>query len=79
MMRSVLALAALLAFTVGAGAAFACPSHSETKQTLASVDGSCVVDFEISPTRIPAQQIEGSTDTRPLGVHFGAFVYHRPA
>jgi hypothetical protein len=39
MMRSVLALAALLAFTVGAGAAFACPSHSETKQTLASVDG----------------------------------------
>jgi len=46
---------------------------------LASIDGSCVVDFEISPTRIPAQQIEGSTDTRPLGVHFGAFVYHRPA
>ncbi len=40
MMRSILALAALLAFTVGAGAAFACPSHSsESKQTLASVDG----------------------------------------
>jgi 4-amino-4-deoxy-L-arabinose transferase-like glycosyltransferase len=46
---------------------------------LAPSDGSCVVDFDISPTRVPAERIEGSTDTRPLGVHFGAFVYHPPA
>ncbi len=40
MMRSILALAALLAFTVGTGAAFACPMHvNDGKQTLASVDG----------------------------------------
>ena len=42
MMRSVLALAALLAFTLGAGAAFACPDQmhvSNGKQTVASVDG----------------------------------------
>jgi 4-amino-4-deoxy-L-arabinose transferase-like glycosyltransferase len=42
-------------------------------------DGTCVVDFHISPTRIPAKRIPGSTDTRPLGVHFGTFVYHPPA
>jgi hypothetical protein len=42
-------------------------------------DGTCVVDFFVTPTRIPAKRIEGSTDTRRLGVHFGAFVYHRPA
>jgi hypothetical protein len=40
MTRSILALAALLAFTVGASVAFACPMHvNESKQTLASVDG----------------------------------------
>jgi hypothetical protein len=39
----------------------------------------CVVEFLVTPTRIPAKQVEGSTDMRRLGVHFGAFVYHRPA
>jgi hypothetical protein len=42
-------------------------------------DGTCVVDFDVSPTRIPAKRIPGSTDVRPLGVHFGTFVYHPPA
>jgi hypothetical protein len=46
---------------------------------LEAVDGTCVVDFRITPTRIPAERIEGSVDTRRLGVHFGAFVYDRPA
>jgi hypothetical protein len=46
---------------------------------LTAVDGSCVVDFLVTPTRIPAKRIEGSTDVRELGVHFDAFVYQRPA
>jgi hypothetical protein len=46
---------------------------------LTAVNGACVVDFLVTPTRIPANRIEGSTDVRELGVHFGAFVYDRPA
>ena len=46
---------------------------------LTAIDGSCVVDFRVTPTRIPANRIEGSTDVRPLGAHFDSFVYHRPA
>jgi len=46
---------------------------------LEAVDGTCAVDFRISPTRIPAKRIEGSTDVRPLGAHFDSFVYQRPA
>jgi hypothetical protein len=46
---------------------------------LTTVDGSCVVDFRVTPTRIPANRIEGSTDVRRLGAHFDSFVYHRPA
>jgi hypothetical protein len=46
---------------------------------LTGVGGNCVVDFLVTPTRIPANRIEGSTDTRKLGVHFDSFVYHRPA
>jgi hypothetical protein len=46
---------------------------------LETVDGTCVVEFFVTPTRIPARRIEGSTDTRRLGVHFETFVYHRPA
>jgi hypothetical protein len=46
---------------------------------LTSVDGTCAVDFLVTPTRIPANRIEGSTDVRPLGVHFDSFVYQRPA
>ena len=46
---------------------------------LEEAEGACVVHFLVTPTRIPANRIEGSTDTRRLGVHFGAFVYHRPA
>jgi hypothetical protein len=46
---------------------------------LQSVDDTCVVEFFVTPTRIPARRIEGSTDIRRLGVHFGTFVYNRPA
>jgi len=46
---------------------------------LTAVDGTCVVDFRVSPTRIPANRIEGSTDVRRLGAHFDSLVYHRPA
>jgi dolichyl-phosphate-mannose-protein mannosyltransferase len=46
---------------------------------LEAADGTCVVHFLVTPTRIPAKRIEGSTDIRRLGVHFDAFVYHRPA
>jgi len=46
---------------------------------LTAVDGTCTVDFLVTPTRIPANRIEGSTDVRPLGVHFDSFVYQRPA
>ena len=46
---------------------------------LTAVGGSCVVDFRVTPPRIPANRIEGSTDVRPLGAHFDSFVYHRPA
>lgn len=46
---------------------------------LTAANGSCVVDFLVTPTRVPANRIEGSTDVRELGVHFGAFVYQRPA
>jgi Dolichyl-phosphate-mannose-protein mannosyltransferase len=46
---------------------------------LTPVDGVCAVDFDITPTRVPAKRIDGSTDTRRLGVHFNTFVYHPPA
>jgi hypothetical protein len=46
---------------------------------LTPVDGICTVDFHVSPTRVPAERIDGSTDTRRLGVHFNTFVYHPPA
>ncbi len=42
MIRSVLALAALLALAAGSGTAFACPDtqvKNDTKQTVASTDG----------------------------------------
>ena len=46
---------------------------------LTAVDGTCTVDFLVTPTRIPAKRVEGSTDVRNLGVHFDTFVYNRPA
>jgi hypothetical protein len=35
----------------------------------------CVVRFRVSPTAIPADVLEGSSDERALGAHFNAFVY----
>ena len=50
----------------------ACPSRRS--------DGTCVVDFRVTPDRgSPRTASTGSTDVRPLGAHFDAFVYHRPA
>ncbi len=51
----------------------------QLRMPLTAVDGTCTVDFLVTPTRIPANRIEGSTDVRPLGVHFDSFVYQRPA
>jgi glycosyltransferase involved in cell wall biosynthesis len=42
---------------------------------LVPVNGACRVDFAIAPTRVPAQVVPGSTDTRRLGLHFTPFVY----
>ncbi len=46
---------------------------------LEAKDGTCVADFRITPTRVPANLIPGSTDIRRLGVHFDSFLYHPPA
>jgi hypothetical protein len=42
---------------------------------LTPVDGRCVVRFEVSPTAVPAELIDGSTDTRELGTRFVGFTY----
>jgi hypothetical protein len=34
-----------------------------------------VVDFTTKTVRVPAEVVAGSTDTRPLGVHFLHFAY----
>ena len=46
---------------------------------LTSVDGTCVVRFDVSPTLVPAEVVPGSTDDRELGVHFDSFVHEQPA
>jgi hypothetical protein len=38
-------------------------------------NGTCVVDFTTKTVRVPAEVQAGSTDTRPLGVHFVHFGY----
>jgi hypothetical protein len=38
-------------------------------------NGTCVVDFTTKTVRVPAEVQAGSTDTRPLGVHFIHFGY----
>jgi hypothetical protein len=35
----------------------------------------CVAQFTVSQIRVPAETVSGSTDTRPLGVHFLHFYY----
>jgi ABC-type oligopeptide transport system substrate-binding subunit len=55
MIRSVLALAALLALAASSGIASACPMHgSDSKQTLASVDGK-----SSKPIIAPSNQKDG--------------------
>ena len=42
-------------------------------------NGTCVVRFTVSPTRVPAEVIPGNTDDRELGAHFDSFVQEEPA
>jgi hypothetical protein len=36
----------------------------------------CRVVFTVSPTAVPSEVLDGSTDDRELGAHFNRFVYH---
>jgi hypothetical protein len=38
-------------------------------------DNTCVAEFTVSKVRVPADTVPGSTDARPLGVHFLHFYY----
>ena len=38
-------------------------------------DGTCTIRFDVSPTAVPSEVIQGSTDDRVLGAHFNAFAY----
>jgi hypothetical protein len=38
-------------------------------------DGTCRVDFTVTPTANPSEVIRGSTDDRELGLHFDAFAW----
>ena len=42
---------------------------------LTATRGRCSVAFDVSPTAIPSQVIQGNTDDRVLGAHFNAFAY----
>jgi hypothetical protein len=43
-------------------------------------DGTCRVDFTVTPTAVPSQVSPGlSTDRRVLGAHFNRFLYRRGA
>jgi hypothetical protein len=35
----------------------------------------CIVRFRVSPTAVPAEALDGSSDRRVLGAHFNAFAY----
>jgi hypothetical protein len=35
----------------------------------------CRVVYTVSPTAVPSEVIDGSTDHRELGAHFNLFVY----
>lgn len=52
---------------------------SETKELIVALqprEGSCVVEFSVSPTGVPAELTHGlNPDTRVLGVHFDRFDY----
>ena len=45
---------------------------------LAPQHGVCHVAFQISPARQPSEFVQGSTDTRVLGLHFDAIRYAPP-
>ena len=55
---------------------------TETKELVVALrprEGSCVVEFTISPTGVPAELTHGGNpDTRELGVHFERFDYAKP-
>jgi len=37
--------------------------------------GTCTVDYTVTPTANPSEEIPGSTDDRELGLHFDAFLW----
>jgi hypothetical protein len=54
-------------------------SQTELVLPLTPRDGTCVVDFSVSPTAVPAEVTLGrNPDTRVLGVHFDRFDYTAP-
>jgi hypothetical protein len=40
--------------------------------------GTCIVDFDVTPTQVPADVLPGNTDTRELGAHFDSIRYRPP-
>jgi hypothetical protein len=42
---------------------------------VAPVEGTCTVDFTVTPTASPSEVIPGSIDDRELGLHFDAFLW----
>jgi hypothetical protein len=50
----------------------------ELAVTLRPRNENCVVEFSISPTRVPAEVSDANSDTRELGVHFDRFHYVGP-
>jgi hypothetical protein len=38
-------------------------------------NGTCTVEFHVTPTATPSEVIPGSSDDRELGLHFDAFLW----
>ncbi len=49
--------------------------QAKLRVPLESGGETCVVTFRVTPTAVPAELLEGSTDRRALGAHFNAFAY----
>jgi hypothetical protein len=60
----------------GAGETFRLPAR-QTRPITVRFTAACRVTFTITPSAVPAQVIQGSTDTRELGAHFDSFAYRR--
>ena len=51
------------------------PDLGELRVPVEAKDGICEVRFTVTPTRVPAEELPGFTDTRRLGTHFVGFLY----